>query len=949
MDPLSVSGRSFWMPAMISLRPVLLILAAITVVPTYAQQLTPDQLKFFETKIRPVLIRECYGCHSNQSGNVRGGLRLDTKELMLIGGSSGPAIVPGNLEESLLFNAMVHEDFVMPPKRKLSDSVISDFREWIEMGAPDPRANKVSKIQSTITTEDIDNARDTFWAYQEPRQQQPPRVNNDEWPVTSIDRFILADLEQAGIEPAQDAEAYRVLRRLCFDLIGLPPTPQQVEYFEAKWQSSPEQAIEHVVDNLLRYKQFGERWGRHWLDVARFAESTGREVNQTYPHAWRFRDYVIDSFNEDKPFNQFVREQVAGDLLPAKSDEQWASNLVATTFLAMGPKNLNERNRVQFAADQVDEQIDATTRVFLGTSVACARCHDHKFDAIPQTDYYALAGVFANSTTYWGSPPSEFGTFSTAQARRNSSLLLLPIDDPNPYDPSYTSTELAELRSEITSTMEEASQSRRDRASGKIEAQDAVRNRLRTANRLATLSTKLAVVDENGDPHSYCMGVQENSKPLDVKLLVRGEIDQPAQTVSRGFPQVLCSTPVRIEGGSSGRLEFANWLGSDQNPLTARVMVNRIWQHMIGQGIVTSTENFGVTGQPPSHPALLDHLAVEFMESGWSVKGLIRQIATSRVYRMSTAYDARHHEYDPENALLWRANPRRLDAEAIRDAMLSISGEIDVERPRGSEVAKAGYVRVRDGSLGDSRAKAREVVELAKKNVMDALQRENRSAAGGNGSRSNSRGNIRSNDFRKGMGRPGLGSRERQMNSNSRNGVQRGRGNLPMGQRSGRLSMEGATSSQKAMFESAVREATAQIGGGLDMENAKYRSVYLPIVRDQTPRSLDVFDFADASTVTGVREASNTANQALYMMNNPFVIRQSNGFANRVKRSGGNVNDQIEFMFVLAYGRSPTSGERRATEGLVRSYGGQTRSLSDSTLSILCQSLFASAEFRYID
>ena len=934
---------------MISLRHLLLIVLAIAAVPTYAEQLTPDELKFFEAKIRPVLIRECYGCHSNQSGNVRGGLRLDTKELMLIGGSSGPAIVPGDLEESLLFNAMVHEDFVMPPKRKLSGSVIADFREWIEMGAPDPRVNQISKVQSSITTEDIDNARNTFWAYQTPKKQQPPRVTDVEWSATSIDRFILADLEQAGIEPAQDAEAYRVLRRLCFDLIGLPPTPQQVEYFEAKWQSSPEQAITHVVDNLLRYEQFGERWGRHWLDVARFAESTGREVNQTYPHAWRYRDFVIDSFNADKPFNQFVKEQVAGDLLPAKSDEQWASNLVATTFLAMGPKNLNERNRVQFAADQIDEQIDATTRVFLGTSVACARCHDHKFDAIPQTDYYALAGVFANSNTYWGSPPSEFGTFSTAQARRNSSLLLLPIEDPNPYDPRYTAIELADLRAEITSTIEEASQSRRDRASGKIEAQDAVRNRLRTANRLATLSTKLAVVDENGNPHSYCMGVQENSKPGDLRLLVRGEIDQPAQTVPRGFPKVLCSTPARITDGSSGRLEFANWLGSEDNPLTARVMVNRIWQHMVGQGIVTSTENFGVTGQSPSHPALLDYLAVEFMESGWSVKSLIREIANSRTYRMSTAYDEHHHEYDPENALLWRANTRRLDAEAIRDAMLSISAEIELDRPRGSEVAEAGYVRVRDGSLGDPRANAREVVELAKKKVMDAIQRENRAAAGGNGSRSNASGNSRLNNFRNGLGRPSLGSRDRQMNSNSRYGSQRGRGNLPIGQRNGRLTMEGATSSQKAMFESAVREATSQIGSGLDMEQAKYRSVYLPIVRDQTPRSLDVFDFADASAVTGVRESSNTANQALYMMNNPFVIRQSKGFASRVKRSGGNVSDQIEFMFLLAYGRPPTSGERRATERLVGSYGGQARSLSDSTLSVLCQSLFASAEFRYVD
>ncbi len=925
---------------MISIRPVLLILFAIAAVPTYGQQLTPDELKFFEAKIRPVLIRECYGCHSNQAGNVRGGLRLDTREVMLIGGSSGPAIVPGDVEESLLFNAMVHEDFIMPPKRKLSDSVINDFREWIEMGAPDPRVNKISKVQSSITDEDIANARENFWAYQSPEKQRPPSIRNAEWPATSIDNFILASLEQAGIEPAQDAEPYKVLRRLCFDLIGLPPTPQQIEYFEAKWKSSPEQAITHVVDSLLKYEQFGERWGRHWLDVARFAESTGREVNQTYPHAWRYRDYVIDSFNQDKPFNQFVREQIAGDLLPAKTDEQWTSNLVATTFLAMGPKNVNERNRVQFAADQIDEQIDATTRVFLGASVACARCHDHKFDAIPQTDYYALAGVFANANTYWGSPPSEFGTFSTAQARRQSSLLLLPIEDPNPYDQRYSTKELADLRADITSTIEEASQSRRDRAAGKIEAQDAVRNRLRSANRLAALSTKLAVVDENGEPHSYCMGVQEKRDPTDVKLLVRGEIDQPAQTVARGFPQVLCATPVRISNDSSGRLEFANWLGSDENPLTARVMVNRIWQHMIGQGIVTSTENFGVTGQTPSHPALLDHLAVEFMESGWSVKSLIRQIATSRVYRMSTAYDEQHHEYDPGNALLWRANPKRLDAEAIRDAMLSISGEMDFDRPRGSEVAKAGYVRVRDGSLSDPRVNAREVVELAKKNVMNALQNENRSRGGGN---------SRLNNFRKGMGRPGLGASERQMKSNSQNGVPRGRSNLPMMQRNGRFSMEGATSSQKAMLEAAVREATSLVGSGLDMEHAKYRSVYLPIVRDQAPRSLDVFDFADASTVTGVRESSNTANQALYMMNNPFVIRQSKGFASRVKQIDGNVSDQIEFVFLLAYGRPPTSGERRASESLVRSYGGQARSLSDSTLSVLCQSLFASAEFRYVD
>ncbi len=946
-----VYDRPFRIPVMFCFRNLILIAIALAVVPVHAKQLTPDEVKFFESKIRPVLIKECYGCHSNQSGNVRGGLRLDTKELTLIGGSSGPAIVPGNLEESLLFNAIVHEDFVMPPKRKLSDAVIKDFQDWIEMGAPDPRVNQFSKIQSSITSEDIDRARQTFWAYKSPEKQEPPMVENTEWPATPIDRFILADLEQAGLEPSKDAEAHKVLRRLCFDLVGLPPTPEQIEYFGLRWKSSPEQAISHVVDSLLKHEQFGERWGRHWLDVARFAESTGREVNHTFPHAWRYRDYVVDSFNADKPFDQFVREQIAGDLLPAETDEVWSSNLVATTFLAMGPKNLNEQNRVQFAADQVDEQIDATTRVFLGTSVACARCHDHKFDAIPQTDYYALAGVFANSKTYWGAPPSEFGTFSTAQTKRTSSLLLLPIDDPNPYDPRYTSKELAELRAEMKATMESAAESRRDRAAGRIEPQQAVRDRLRTANQLTALSTKLAVVDENGNPHSYCMGVQEKENPVDMKLLVRGEIDQAAQTVARGFPQVLCPEPVAIADESSGRLDFAQWLGSTENPLTARVMVNRIWQHMIGQGLVTSTENFGVTGQAPSHPALLDYLAVEFMESSWSVKSLIRQIATSRVYRMGTGYDADHHEYDPDNALVWRANPRRLDAEAIRDAMLSISGEIDLDRPRGSEVAKAGYLRVRDGVLGDPRATARQVAELARKNVLESMQQRGRSTAGGTGSRANPRANSRLGDLRNRAGRPNAGASGQQNATRlqSRFGGPSGRGNLPAGQSYGGRPMDGDRSSQQAKIEAAVREAASLVGSGLDMEQAKYRSVYLPIVRDEAPRSLDVFDFADASTVTGVRESSNTANQALYMMNNPFVIKQSQSFARRVRQDSTGSVGEIELMFLLAYGRPPTSGERAATAAMVRSFGGVGRSLSESTLAVLCQSLFASAEFRYID
>ncbi|MEM6690781.1 MAG: DUF1549 domain-containing protein, partial [Planctomycetota bacterium] len=476
---------------------LILVCVSMLRVTSLADEITPEQLKFFEAKIRPVLIRECYGCHSNQSGNARGGLRLDTQALTLIGGSSGPAVIPGEPDESFLLTAMRHDDFIMPPKRKLSDNIIEDFTTWIEMGAPDPRVEKVAEIQGTVSEEDIEDARKSFWAYQKPVPYDPPNVENKDWARTDVDSFVLEKLERSSITPAEDAEPYKVLRRICFDLVGLPPNAEQIDYFDKRWKQDPDAAIELVVDRLLESEQFGERWGRHWLDVVRYAESTGREVNMTYPHAWRYRDYVIDSFNQDKPFNEFVQEHIAGDLMPTDSDEDWAENLVATTFLAMGSKNVNEQNRVQFNADVLDEQIDATTRVFMGMSVACARCHDHKFDAIPQSDYYAMAGLFNNMETYWGVPPSEYGRFTSAQTKRSSSLILLPIDDPNPFDKSYTKKELADLKQELVDIQKGSAESRRSEfASG--DQQAALRNRLRSQNQLMDISGKIAVVDDDG-------------------------------------------------------------------------------------------------------------------------------------------------------------------------------------------------------------------------------------------------------------------------------------------------------------------------------------------------------------------------------------------------------------------------------------------------------------------
>ncbi|MCA9067440.1 MAG: DUF1549 domain-containing protein, partial [Planctomycetaceae bacterium] len=338
--------------------------------PTLGAEPTKEQLDFFEKKIRPVLVKHCYECHSADSKEVKGGLLLDTRDGLRRGGESGGhGVVPGEPEESVLLEALRFESFEMPPEKQLPENVIADFEKWIKMGAPDPREGK-SLVQKKIDFE----AAKGYWAYQPLNKPVPPKTNSANWATTDIDKFLLAKMEAAGIAPVQDADPATLIRRVYFDLVGLPPTPQQVEEYTAN--PTPKHLGE-IMDRLLESPQFGERWGRHWLDVVRFGESTGMERNYTYPHAWRYRDYVIKSFNEDKPFNQFITEQIAGDSLPAKTPEERQEQLTATGFLAIGPKSLNERNREQFAMDVVDDQIDVTSRAFLGLTVACARCHDH--------------------------------------------------------------------------------------------------------------------------------------------------------------------------------------------------------------------------------------------------------------------------------------------------------------------------------------------------------------------------------------------------------------------------------------------------------------------------------------------------------------------------------------------------------------------------------------------
>ncbi len=831
-----------------------------------AQDLSTDAAKetFFETKIRPVLVRECYGCHSSQAGQARGGLYLDTRESSEAGGDSGPAVVPGDLDESLIINALEYEDYRMPPGGRLPANVVADFRKWVEAGAYDPREREIQKIQSTISADDIEQGR-KFWAFVPPVVPTVPAAKESDWATAPIDRFVMAQHQEQGVQPVADADANSLLRRLSLDLTGLPAKQSVRESFLSRWKSDPQKAIEYVVDTLLASDSFGERWGRHWLDVARYAESSGKEVNVTYPHAWRYRDYVIDSFNNDRPYDEFLRQQIAGDLLPIGSGDdakdRWSENLVATGFLAIGTKTLTERNGRQFKLDLVDEQIDVVGSVVLGVSVACARCHDHKFDPIPQSDYYALAGIFQSTDTH-------YGTINTQQNRRPTSLLTLPAAN-DPWQSSVSTSQLQDWKDQLKETQEkqrEALRARRQANQGATPQGKARMNVLSVAKlsgQAGWLRGKINSYAADGTPLALAMGVQDADTIEDTRLLVRGEFDKPADLIPRGVPQVLTNQPIELSDKSSGRRELADWLTDPDHPLTARVMANRVWGHLLGQGIVSSTQNFGATGATPTHPQLLDYLAMRLVQQDWSIKQLIREIVTSRVYRLSSDFDETNHEADPDNQWLWRHQPRRLDAEVIRDCMLAIGGELARQRPQRSLIAESGPAVVRDGSLITGSAPV-----------------------------------------------------EPMMSSSSR----RRRGS----------SDEGGFRPKRVALDA----------------DSNHRSVYLPIVRDQVVRSMDVLDFADPNRPVGRREKSNTPDQGLYFLNNPFVIEQSKALAQQLidNQDANNLTRKLTLAFETVFGREP---ERREL-GAARKFCNQMKHESaEKALTAFCQSLFASAEFRY--
>ncbi|HJT77909.1 MAG TPA: PSD1 and planctomycete cytochrome C domain-containing protein, partial [Gemmataceae bacterium] len=601
---------------------------------------------------------------------------------LLRGGDGGPAVVPGDPDRSLLVQAVrrTHADLKMPPGKPLPEAAVADLAAWVKQGAAWPRSAAVRAAPAK-----------RHWAFLPVKDVTPP-PDPSGWSANPIDRFVLAKLRAQGLRPVAPADRRTLIRRVTFDLIGLPPTPAEVDAFLA--DDAPD-AYPRLVERLLASPQYGERWGRHWMDVVRYADTAGDNADYPVPEARLYRDYIIDSFNADKPYDQFVREQLAGDIL-AKSGprDRYAERVIATGFLALSRRYATGPYELWHLT--LEDTIDTTGRAFLGLTLRCARCHDHKFDPIPKEDYYALYGVFASTQFPWAGAEE----LASMKRPRQHFAALVPPNQAAPRLQDYaariahlqaemkrldTSGVLAQRRADLdgqiaslahrprdarTEAEGAALRKERDQVQGQIQA---------TLNRLQGELTQLQRPGAPaGLPVAYA--VQEGT-PVDAYVQIRGEVDQHGPVVKRGVPGFLGGERPAIPAGSSGRLELARWIASKDNPLTARVMVNRVWQHHFGRGLVATPSDFGTRGEPPTHPELLDWLAARFVESGWSVKALHRLILLSRTYQLSSADDDADLARDPGNRLCWRHDRRRLDAEAIRDAILRVSGTLDASRP----------------------------------------------------------------------------------------------------------------------------------------------------------------------------------------------------------------------------------------------------------------------------
>lgn len=904
------------------------------------------QTEFFEREIRPALVEHCYRCHSEQE-KVRGGLRLDTAADLTRGGDSGPALVPGDVDGSLIIRAIRYDDhdLQMPPKGKLPSQVIKAFETWVEQGAADPRTSPdaLAAMDTKSTDAVADLASDeAFWSFQPVGDPPVPSVAHADRVRTPIDAFVFARLEEQGISPAPPADKLTLIRRVTEDLTGLPPTPEQIEAFLA--DQSPD-AFDTLVERLLGSPQYGVRWGRHWLDVARYADSNGLDENLGYGQAWRYRDYVIDAFNHDKPFDRFLIEQIAGDLVPGATQE----SKTATGFLSLGAKVLAEPDRKKLEMDIIDEQLDTLGKAFLGMTFGCVRCHDHKFDPITQDDYYALAAIFKSTKTLGDTNTGAIKhwyehSFATEEERERLTQIDAEIAEKRKAASTFKNAAIAKIRSaareqaadylaaasqfdlsaslnqvreiaqplglhprilhhcrmhldfhredalfatwhtlakqgdseairkhyadlfaaaneawedakkqdpKVTSLDDPALQAARDAVNDPagflaVPAKEAFAFDAETLSEYYRLMEEARAFESAADDETAAMGVTDGEVVSALPIHIRGSHKNLGKPVSREFPEVMRISKVRpvFPAVHSGRLELAQWMADTRHPLTARVIVNRIWGWHFGQAIVGTTENFGLLGDRPSHPQLLDWLARRFMADGWSIKALHRLILRSSVYQMASSHPAerlpegeRLRTIDPENRLLWKANLRRLDAEQIRDAILAVSGRLDCT-----------------------------------------------------------------------LGGKTLPLRNRQFVFNH-------------------------TSEDHTKYDSLRR------------------AVYLPVIRNNLYPFFAQFDYPDPTMPTGARAATVIAPQNLLLMNDDLVMDSANQLAHTVTSTSMDDAQCLEIAYQKTLGRKPTEREmERDLDFLadVQTSRGDAANARQSAWSLLCQGLMVCNEFIYL-
>ena len=636
-----------------------------------ADKPSPEGVEFFEKKVRPVLVKHCYSCHSADVKKVKGEYRLDTRDAVLKGGASGPSVVPGDPAKSLLVQAVRHADpaLKMPPDAKLKAEEIADLEAWVKMGAPDPRDGG-----APAKGIDFEKAKQ-FWAFKPVVRPEVPKVGRGQKTNNPIDAFVLAQLEAKGLKPAPPADKRTLIRRATYDLVGLPPTPDEIDTF---LKDEAPDAFAKVVERLLASPAYGERWGRHWLDVVRYADTAGDNSDYPVPQLFRYRNWVIDAFNHDLPYDEFVRQQIAGDLLPSKDEADRQAKLIATGYLA------NTRRFGSYEDERYpwyltyEDQIDNLGRTFLGLTINCARCPDHKFDPITQTDYYALYGFF--SSTRYPRPGIELD-----KVQRD----FVPLASPKEIALHETERVQQEQRSSEAIKAIEVTRTEIAKAAVKAKESGDDEEEKRLTKKADELSAKLKEMKKARDdfakrplPFETAYAVAElptggKKKPGDSRVQIKGDPERLGPEVPRRFPTVLGGHALPPSETGSGRLHLANWIADPKNPLTARVMVNRVWQHHFGKGLVRTPSNFGALGQAPTHPELLDWLAAEFVAKRWSVKELHRLVMLSRTYQQSSAPDEANAKLDVSNDALWRFDKRRLDAESIRDTLLAVAGNLD--------------------------------------------------------------------------------------------------------------------------------------------------------------------------------------------------------------------------------------------------------------------------------